>query len=197
MFYVYNDTDYDVLDISLGIAHRQRAHKGVWTTVIWKAEDLVSTGNWSWFISREYSDVDYGAMSYYPTNGTVYVSKAKVYSKDQVFDTTTVADDFEYTIGETTFIGKGLVGNGGYMSTDGGFNDSSFSNPYYVNGELRFFARPSSNNEEFKPLFGGQFKETYKVDGCYVYVTIKGAVEGQVFMQIFNSKLLNDGGHIG
>ena len=43
-------------------------------------------------------------------------------------------------------------------------------------------------------MFGGQFKETYKVDGCYVYVTIKGAVEGQVFMQIFNSQLL--GGHI-
>ena len=83
VFYVYNDSDFDVVDISLGDAHRQRCYNGQWTMVLWSAADVQKNG-WSWLIGRNYGDKDFDPMKYGRLTGTIYFSKAKVYSSGEI-----------------------------------------------------------------------------------------------------------------
>lgn len=201
-FYVYNDSDCDVVDISLGTAHRQRCYKGEWTMVLWSAADLLENG-WSWLIGRNYGEKDYAPIDYNRLTGTVYLSKAKVYSKDQIKDLTTVGATEEYTIGHATLIGNPNVVNNDYDHDNiFAFNDPSFKNPYYVNGTLRWHALGLKYQDEYAPLVGFMFKQSYEMtSNCYMYLTVKGAVEGEIYFQAFNSLVYTDGytgdGHFG
>ena len=197
VFYVYNDSDFDVVDISLGDAHRQRCYNGQWTMVLWSAADVQANG-WSWLIGRNYGDNDHDPMTYGRLTGTVYFSKAKVYSAQQVKDLTTVDSTYEYTIGNTTLVGNPeLIYNGYDHDNIFAFNDPSFKNPHYVNGTLRWNVLGEKYQLEYKPSVGFKFKQSYEVTNCYVYVTISGAVEGEIYIQTFNSIGFTDDGYFG
>ena len=184
-FYVYNDSDCDVVDISLGDARRQRCYKGEWTMVLWSAADVLENG-WSWLIGRNYNEID---ATYSRLTGTIYLSKAKVYSKDQIKDLTTISATEEYTIGHATLVGNPeSIYNSYDHGNSGAFNDSSFKNPYYINGTLRWnVLGVDTPRQDYSPLVGFKFKQAYDMTNCYMYVTVKGAVEGQVYIQAFSS----------
>lgn len=198
VFYAYNDTASDIIDISLNTTHRERLHKGTWAMVIWKGSDVVAN-DWSWLIGYNYSAEDYGPATGTSTvDGTVYISKVKVYSKEQVVDLSAVEDTYEYTVGHTTLIGKAdMSQDGGYHPNEAAFNDSNFTHAYYVNGLLRYHGRPSSGDKEYSPMAGFVFKDAYDAENCYLYITVKGAVEGQVFAQVFNEDGITGSGHMG
>ncbi len=198
VFYVYNDSDYDIVDISLGNTHRQRCLNGEWTTVIWKASDVADSSlNWSKLIGYNYGDTDYAGRTWGKVSGTVYISKVKVYSAEQVKDLTTVDSTYEYTIGKTTLVGAPSLMNGDYAENPAAFNDANFTNPYYVNGLLRWQIHAAKTQTEKQPMVGFKFKNNYEItSNCYLYVTVKGAVEGQVYAQIFNDNGYVAAGHI-
>lgn len=186
VFYVYNDSDCDVVDISLGTAHRQRCVKGEWTMVLWSAADLLENG-WSWLVGRNYNQID---TTYSRLTGTIYLSKAKVYSAEQVKDLDGVEDTFEYTVGNTTFIGKGDNYNGDYQPDSAAFNDASYSHKFYVDGVLRWNVKPKDSS--LWPAMGFVFKEVKEITAdTYLYVTIANtnanATNGGLYMKAFNS----------
>lgn len=193
-FYVYNDSDCDVVDISLGTAHRQRCYKGEWTMVLWSAADLLENG-WSWLIGRNYGEEDYAPDIYTRLTGTIYLSKAKVYSAQQVKDLTTVEATEEYTIGHATLMGSPDTVNNDYdHDNKEAFNDPSFKNPFYVNGMLRWHALGLKYQDEYSPQIAFKFKEPYEMaSNCYMYLTVKGAIEGEIDIQAFNSLVDTDG----
>ena len=186
VFYVYNDSDVDVVDISLNTPHRQRCYNGQWTMVLWSAADVMAN-DWSWLIGRDANG------KYIRFTGTIYFSKAKVYSAEQVKDLTEVADNFQYTVGNTTFIGKAENVNGTYGSDDPAFNtDASFSNPFYVNGTLRWNVLPNKTPtiDDFRPKMGFTFKQAKAVTAnTYMEVTFGNEVNiaGDLYIEAFNS----------
>ena len=196
VFYVYNDTDADVVDVSLGYTHRERCYNGQWTIVIWSAADVAAESNdWTWLLAKNYNG-EWKGMSGANVNGTIYFSKAKVYSATEAADLTTVDDTFEYTVGNTTLIGKAGTGyNGNYNFEDPAFEDSFYKYPYCAGGVLAFHIHDrvdAGMQQPFSPMLEFALKDAYDLENCYVYMTIKGAVEGEVFIQAFSTS-----GHFG
>lgn len=195
VFYVYNDTASDVVDISLGNTHRQRCYKGQWTMVLWKAADF-SANTCSRFYQSNYNG-NWGALTNGDYSGTIYFSKAKVYSAEQVKDLTLVEDTYEYTVGDATLIGKaGTSYNGNYNANPDAFNDAFYLNPHYVNGVLAYNIHDRKETSGLQkpqsPMIEFKLKETYDFTNCYMYITVKGAVEGDVYIQAFSTS-----GHFG
>ena len=201
VFYVYNDSDFDAVDISLGYTHKQTCYNGQWTMVLWKASDVINKGDdwsndWSYLSAKDYNG-DYEGMTWGNLNGTVYFSKAKVYSADQVADLTTVEDTYEYTVGNTTLIGKAVLDvTDVYEYNPDAFNDAFFLNPHFVNGVLAYNINDKVEDLplqiEDEPIIELTLKDAYDLENCYVYMTIKGAVEEDVWMQAFSTT-----GHFG
>ena len=127
-------------------------------------------------------------------SGNLYFSKAKVYSADKVADLKEVEDTFEYAVGNTTLIGKAGTAymDGDYNGDPKAFNDVFYYNPHYVNGVLAYHIHdkkePSNPQKVFtEPKIELTLKDSYAIANCYVYITVKGAVEGQVWMQAFST----------
>ena len=195
VFYAYNDTDVDFIDLSLSYFHRQRLHKGQWNMVIWKASDVIEN-NWSWLIGYKYPEQEFIGANGHEYSGTIYLSKAKVYSSAQVKDLTAVDSDYEYTIGESTFIGQADMVNGTFNPNSAAFNDDTFRKPFLVNGLLRWQIVPKTTHTYSMPYVGFTFKEENEItDDAYLYVTFKGGVEGKVTAQLFNNSLFTAAGH--
>lgn len=191
VFHVYNDTDATMIELSRGSKHRIRINKGIWTKVIWKAE-YVQEVDWSYVYARNLGEQD-GKIDWPSTiTGTIYFSKAKVYSSNQVVDLSQVADDYEYTVGHTTFVGKPENINGTWCYDPTAFDTSSenkegqFYQPFYVNGELRWQGQPVKGQVK-APGMGFTFKQTYEIANCYLYITVNDAVQDDIYVQIFNS----------
>lgn len=193
-FYVYNDTASNVVDISLGTTHRQRCYKGQWTLVLWKASDVVANAN-SYLYQYNYGSGNFaGMLSGTDLSGALYFSKAKVYSAEQVKDLKEVEDTFEYTVGSATLIGKAgtsyLLGN--YNTDPNAFNDAFYLNPHYVNGVLAYHIHDKKEQAPpqkpyAEPMIELTLKDAYDLANCYVYMTIKGAVEDDIYMQAFST----------
>lgn len=204
VFCVYNDTASDYIDISLAYTHRQRCVKGQWTMVIWSAADFTAKGSG---YSRFYEgDWDGQNLPENPLAGKVYFSKVKVYSSEQVKDLTTVEDTFEYTVGNTTFIGKAEEVNGTYTPNSAAFNDASYARPFYVDGLLRWNVNPKDTS--LWPAMGFTFKEANSMaSNLYLYVTISNTIttrdgngdetiDGGLYLKVFSSLGFKNG-HYG
>ena len=193
-FYVYNDTASDVVDISLGTTHRERCYKGQWTLVLWSAADVEANAN-SYLYQYNYGSYDFAGMSSdTDISGALYFSKAKVYSAEQVKDLKAVEDTFEYTVGNTTFVGKAGTAymDGDYNGNPTAFNDDFYYNPHYVNGVLAYHIHDKRETSGLQKAFAEPkielaFKQAYDLANCYLYITVKGAVEGEVWMQAFST----------
>lgn len=193
-FYVYNATASDVVDISLGTSHRERCFKGQWTLVLWKASDVVANAN-SYLYQYNYGSDNFAGMSSgTDLSGALYFSKAKVYSAEQVKDLKEVEDTFEYTVGSVTLIGKAGTSylDGNYNGDPSAFNDAFYLNPHYVNGVLAYHIHDKRETSGLQkpyaePRIELTLKDTYDLANCYVYITIKGAVENDIYMQAFST----------
>lgn len=100
-FYVYNDTTTPTLSLMFGYSNSTQLVKGEWTHVIGRA---------SWITEDKYFRF-YGQADNFGSganvDGSVYISKVKVYSG---FEDLSAATG-DWTIGETTFTGAVTVNN--------------------------------------------------------------------------------------
>ena len=67
-------------------------------------------------------------------SGSVYISKAKVYSADKITDLLAIEATQEWTLGSTTFVGSATAHNGTANSL---MNNPLEYKPYMINNELR------------------------------------------------------------
>ena len=183
VFYMYNDTNAQRVDIALGTTSRVCVYRGEWTMICYESAAMNDNN----FVLRFYGYLfDNGASTF---TGSIYLSRVKVLNSEKVQDATADAD---YTIGHTTFTG-GITyyGNGDYgdVGTGRGFENSPFySYPYMVDGVLRTIIRSGDSGESTSPMIRFELKDEVQCqDGTALYITMKGAdtaassVEAQIF----------------
>ncbi len=140
----------------------------------------------------------WSANEFANTDGYVYLSKAKLYTADEVKDLTGVEDTYEYNIGSTTFVGNV------YEKVKGTYNYNSSvyaSNwdvkPYVVGDVLRVYARAEwsdwSQDKTRNTALGFELKEAVASAGKKVYITASGFGEDPC-MQVMTGR---ETGHQG
>ncbi|MBR4943729.1 MAG: hypothetical protein IKZ28_06815, partial [Clostridia bacterium] len=99
IFYVYNDTDTDFVSLLFNYENGVRLAKGEWTMVIRPVAQLV--GCHLRFMGQDYVEV-YGIPTASQTgvnlSGNVYMSKAKVYTANEVQALTNVSSTTEWSV---------------------------------------------------------------------------------------------------
>ena len=202
VFYVYNDSNADAVDISLGYTHRQRCYNGQWTMVVWSAADVeTALKDYIRLYARNWAESDWIPLTDVNLDGTIYLSKAKVYSASQVQDLTKIGDTDEYTIGNATLIGAPTITNGNYNANDAAFNDDFFKNAYCVNGvfALNTNGKTRATGEQAQEQvidMTFKFKEGYQItSNTYLYITVKGLDLISLDTQAFSSAGINKTGH--
>lgn len=199
--YKFNDGDYvaiyvkfvsdnaDYIRFRLGYYNGTMLANGEWALVIYDSATISST---NWFMGEGYNDAgDYKPDSSASGAGTLYLSKAKVYSKDQVKNLTTVDSDYEYNIGSTTFIGKANEYNkGNYNYNDVLFNNDWYYYTYIVNDAMRVYAKSSSSDnaqgKKRDTVIGLTLKDATPTSGKKIYVTAIGLGESP-YMQVMRA----------
>ena len=192
---VYVDLDADYLQLRLGTLYGTHCFNEKWTTVIIPASAFTDS---SYFLLEALNDGgDYKPDEATTLSGYVYFTKAKVYSADQVKNMSDVADDFEYKIGSTTFVGKvNFVGKNygtyNYNPTIyGGWYDTKVA---LVDDTLRFYARSDSDDNasssKRNTVIGMELKEAVNCSGKYMYIVASGLVNNpdHMHLQIFTGR---------
>lgn len=192
---VYADINADYMQLRLGTLYGTHCFNKKWTTVIIPAEA---------FASIEY--LRFEALNdggnYKPDEsanieGNVYITKAKVYSADQVKNMAQVEDTYEYNIGSTEFVGKvSFVGNN-YGTYN--YNPTIYGQWYdtgvaLVNDTLRFYARSdsadNSTGAKRNTVIGMELKDAVACSGTKMYIIASGLVNDpdHMHLQIFTGR---------
>ncbi len=154
-FYVYNDTTTPTLSLMFGYSNSTQLIQGEWTRVV---------GSASWITTNKYFRF-YGQAANFGSgtnvDGSVYISKVKVYSG---FEDLSAATG-DWTIGETTFTGAAVTRNGAPAS-------ELQQAPYLVGGALEMKLWQHSY-AGFEATFATAIDATS--EDKYVSFTVKGA----------------------
>ena len=170
VFYVYNDTDCDFISLLFNYDNGVRLAKGEWTMVIRPVSEIANC--YLRFMGQNYQEV-YGVptASQVQVNlsGSVYLSKAKVYSSDEIKALSHVAADAEWSIGDTTFVGPAQKYNGNPNAL---MNNPLEYEPYMVKEELRITLWA----HDYAGFYGAlKTPVDLSVENTYVAITLKGA----------------------
>ena len=180
VFYVYNGASAECINMYFSGADAMRLNKDEWTMVVRPASYFATTDNYLQFKGIEKkSNAYYGGVANDAITGSVYVSKVKVYSAQEVF---ALAGASEWSIGDTTFTAISEYNSTPKMQyTNSASNDGTHNEitsvleykAYMVNGEFRqvlwrhsyagFYARMNATVD-------------LSNEDNYVAITIKGAV---------------------
>ena len=174
-FYIYNDTTTDCINLYLDYADGIRLNKGEWTMVLRPMSQFA--GKFLNFYGQNLA----AAGTYFGggnVGGSVYMSKAKVYSAAQVSALADVETTTEWTVGSSTFIGalKAYNSNPKMEASDKDHNmitNVLESKTYLVNGEIRQVI--------WRHAYAGfyaAFKTATDVsaNNTYIAITLKGAL---------------------
>ena len=120
----YEGGNADAIQIMFNWSEGQRIMPNVWTTIVVPASVLDAKDHFRfWSIG----DTALG--------GTIYVSKIKAYAASEVVNLGAVADGYEYTLGDTTFVGKA---SGNICGDKNGTLSATYAkNAIYVDGEVQ------------------------------------------------------------
>ena len=188
--YAKADVDADYVHIRLGVYNGNYLYNGKWTLVLFPA-DKVKTTDWLWILA-ENDGGNYCPPVDANVNGTIYLSKAKVYSSEEVKNLTAVEDTFEYNIGSTTFVGEAYKFNYGTYKYDDVVYASAWDNdPYIIKDTLRIVARSdwsdNATDSVRETAVGLEMKEAVNCIGKKIYITASGLRDG-VFLQVFSGR---------
>ena len=179
--YVKHELNADYLRLRFGYYNGTWLYKGVWTLVMLPADVVNST---DWFFMEACNDCgDYKAYEYVDLNGTIYFAKAKVYSASEALNLTTVATDYEYKIGQTSFVNKAYeFQKGTYNNNPAIFNNDWYNYTYLVDNQLVAMAKSdSADNAQGKKRdtsIGLEMKTAVEItDGLKLYVVATGLVD--------------------
>ncbi len=156
-FYVYNDTTTPTLSLMFGYSNSTQLIQGEWTRVVGSASWITGAGlNYFRFYGQA---ANFGSGT--NVDGSVYISKVKVYSG---FEDLSAATG-DWTIGETTFTGAAVTRNGAPAS-------ELQQAPYLVGGALEMKLWQHSY-AGFEATFATAIDATS--EDKYVSFTVKGA----------------------
>lgn len=203
VFYAYNDTDADFLDVALYSNNRFRIPKGEWGMVIWPAvaasQYYVSGTVWMQFFTSNFNG-DYSSPSVSTTNinGKIYLSKAVLLDSDEIYQMPTSNDDAYVRIGSVDIDSASWAYHGNYNPSSSYFNSPTYSGIYYVDGAIRFLGIPSTsantekwNGVKFYLSDGGVYRQNNKL-----YVTAKG-LDDTVILYGYNATGAASFGQVG
>ena len=173
VFYIYNDTTTDCINLLLNYEDGIRLNKGEWTMVIRPMSQFA--GKFLNFYGQNLASAGtyFGGAN---VGGSVYISKAKVYTASQVVDLVNTTG--EWTIGNTTFVStiSAYNSNPKMEASDKDHNmitNVLESKPYLVNGEFRQVIWRHSYAGFYAKLKTATDVSSQK---GYVAVTLKGAL---------------------
>ena len=152
VFYVKADVESQYMEVRVGTKYGTYCNQGKWTQVIFPASALESAPRLRFYALNDGANY-WHAKEHTNIEGDVYITKAKVYSADQIKNLSDatgdndwqadVSDTDTYNIGQTKFVGKmnyyGIKGT--YMYDNvvyGSFYDTKVA---LVGDTLRFYAR--------------------------------------------------------
>jgi hypothetical protein len=171
VFYVYNDTDTDFVQLMFGYNNSVYLEKGKWTMVVRKVDTLAN----QYFRFFSMNNTNSGAPADWTSasaKGSLYISKVKVYSASEITDLGKATGD--WTIGDTTFTGatakyNNAIGNPTYA---GFLADDLQYAPYLYDGALYMTLW-----EHSYAGFYAKLKTAVDVsqETQYVAITMKGA----------------------
>ena len=204
VMHVYADlVDADYMYVRLGYLNGTYCANKKWTTVLIPAEAFAEDENGAsthYLRFDAFADAgDYTLNASVKIAGDVYITKAKVYSAEQVKNMSEVDDTYEYQIGSTTFVGK--INNIGKYEGSYNYNPTIFgswhdTNVALVNGELRLYARSDSEDNATgstrQTVIGLEFKDAVQCDGTKLYIVASGLVDDpdadDLLLQVFTDR---------
>ncbi len=196
VFYAYNDTNSDYIDLGLNYTRRFRLHKGEWSMVIWAA-DLVAanTDGYIRFYGCNYGASDYSGTTDTNITGNVYFTKAQVLdsSESEIAQMPTSAGENSYTVGNTALTAADWYENGAYNPNSSAFNSETYGKIYYADGTLRAHALAPNSVTAGNATLYLTLDTPVAFAGNIMYITMKGAEENYIYAQVFRE----DGGHEG
>jgi len=150
----------------------------------------------------------YSANTQTNMKGSIYLTKAKVYSAEQVKDLATTSDTYEFNIGSTTCVGKinALTTNGANQWGEYNYDTKVYASPwdtsyFQVSDTLRFYARSMRREEgklvsEQNTCIGIELKDAIPVNsGKKIYITASGLVNRDdandvygTYLQVFGER---------
>lgn len=170
VFYVYNDTNTDFVSLLFSYDNGVRLAKGVWTMVVRKIEEIATCH--LRFMGQNYAEVNgvpTANQVQAQLSGSVYLSKAKVYTSNEVKALSHMTETAEWTLGDTTFVGATQKYNGAPNAL---MNNPLEYEPYMINNELRI----NLWAHDYAGLYA-KLKTPIELssENKYVAITLKGA----------------------
>lgn len=147
VFYVKAELESDYLTVRVGTKYGTYCNTGKWTQVIFPASALETTSLLRFYAYNEGEEYWHADVK---TNmkGDVYITKAKVYSADQVKNMSEAESTETYNIGSTTFVGPiKYYQKGSYMYDNVVFASFYDTNVALIGDTLRFYARSDHPND--------------------------------------------------
>lgn len=179
VFYVYNGISAECINMYFTSNDAVRLNKDEWTMLVRPVSDFVSKG-----LSLQFKGVAKVSNAYYGgvnASGSVYISKAKVYSAQEVFALASYNN--EWSIGDTTFTSISEYNSTPKMQyTNSASNDGTHNQitnaleykAYMVNGEFRQVLW-RHNYAGFAATLKTQV--SMAAEDMYIAITIKGATD--------------------
>ena len=192
VFYVKADIDAQYMAVRVGTKFGTHCVAGKWTQVIFPASALEQST-----VLRFYATND-GEKYWSPDVkanmcGDVYVTKAKVYSADQVKNMSEMDSTETYNIGSTAFVGAiNYYQKGTYMYDNVVYASFYDTNVALIGNELRFYARSSHPDyvsdpeEKVHTCIGMELAEAS--DKNKMYIVASGLVFEEMYVQCFTGR---------
>ena len=146
VFNVKADVESDYMTVRVGTKFGTYCNAGKWTQVIFPASALEANSLLRFYAyneGQEYWHADVTAVM----KGDVYITKAKVYSADQVKNMSEAESTETYNIGSTQFVGAiNYYQKGSYMYNPTIYGSFYDTNVALIGDTLRFYARSDHPN---------------------------------------------------
>ena len=141
VFYIYNETNTDFISLLFGYENGTILRKGEWTAIVRKVSEL--DGSYFRFYGQDFVEVNgNGEASNKGANlaGSVYITKAKVYSSEAVKNLSAIGEAEEWSAGGVNFVGapKAYEYTANNSLANKLINAEAEHNAFLLNGELRF-----------------------------------------------------------
>ena len=192
VFNVKADIESDYMAVRVGTKFGTYCHAGKWTQVIFPASALESASLLRFYAyneGEEYWHADVASTM----KGDVYITKAKVYSADQVKNMSEAESTETYNIGSTEFVGPiNYYQKGSYMYDNVVYASFYDTNVALIGDALRFYARSdhpnniSGTDKTRHTCIGLELAEAS--DKNKMYIVASGLVFEEMYVQCFTAR---------
>lgn len=160
---------------------------GKWTMCLIPAERLQEELTKLYFYGWKANGYGTEAWSIF---GSIYLTKIKVYSADQIKDMTTFGTDgsVEYQIGQTTFVNSvNEFSKGTWNPNNIVFASAWDTAPYLIGDEVRVYVRPQQGVANKTTALGFELKDAVAASGKKLYIVAAGLTD-DAYLQVFTGR---------